>query len=233
MSKFYQKKYISKYTGKEIDEAVAKAADAFENPMTSAGDIIVGGEDGAAERLAKGTDGKVLKMVSGSPAWADDSAGMTNPMTAAGDLIVGGADGAASRLGKGTDGQVLSMVSGAPAWAAASGGAEHLYEHKVSCSTYNDSYATTFRFAFSLINTNSAALTVDSLKTALQNSSILLTNGTGYASSYGYGKSISSSSTTKFKYHYFYASGGNANTGWIELEYSKLIIDEDDMRTIF
>ena len=110
--------YRSSYTGQEIDAAIAKAADALTNPMTAAGDLIVGGEDGAAERLSKGTDGKVLKMVSGSPAWADDSEGMANPMTASGDLIVGGADGAAGRLGKGTDGQVLSMVSGAPAWVS-------------------------------------------------------------------------------------------------------------------
>ena len=136
MRKFWQKRYISKYTGKEIDDAVAKAGTALQNPMTAAGDLIVGGADGAAERLGKGTDGKVLKMVSGAPAWADDSAGMSNPMTAAGDLIVGGEDGAAERLGKGTDGQVLSMVSGAPAWAAAGGGGGK-YLHALNIALYD------------------------------------------------------------------------------------------------
>lgn len=164
MSKFYQKKYISKYTGKEIDEAVAKAADAFENPMTAAGDLIVGGEDGAADKLAKGTDGKVLKMVSGAPAWADDSAGMTNPMTTAGDLIVGGADGVAERLGKGTDGQVLSMVSGAPAWAAASGGDQHLYWHTLYMASNNTTLGI---FTALILNTSITAITLDDIKSLI------------------------------------------------------------------
>lgn len=47
----------------------------IENPMTTAGDLIVGGTDGAPTRLAKGADGKVLKMVSGAVTWADESGG--------------------------------------------------------------------------------------------------------------------------------------------------------------
>lgn len=90
------------------------------NPMTTAGDLIVGGVSGAGARLAKGSDGKVLSMVSGSVAWADAS--LTNPMTTAGDLIVGGVSGAGARLAKGSDDTVLTMVGGAVAWAAASGG---------------------------------------------------------------------------------------------------------------
>jgi len=38
--------------------------------MTTAGDIIIGGASGVQTRLAKGTDGQVLTMVSGAPAWA-------------------------------------------------------------------------------------------------------------------------------------------------------------------
>ncbi|NMZ77660.1 DUF2793 domain-containing protein [Pseudomonas nitroreducens] len=45
------------------------------NPMTTQGDIIVGGSAGAPARLAKGTDGQVLTMVSGSQAWATPSGG--------------------------------------------------------------------------------------------------------------------------------------------------------------
>lgn len=41
------------------------------NPMTTAGDIIIGGTAGAAERLAKGADGQVLTLASGSPAWGN------------------------------------------------------------------------------------------------------------------------------------------------------------------
>lgn len=43
------------------------------NPMTTAADIIIAGSGGAPQRLAAGANGKVLKMVSGAPAWADES----------------------------------------------------------------------------------------------------------------------------------------------------------------
>ena len=39
------------------------------NPMTASGDIIYGGTAGAPTALAKGTDGEVLKLVSGIPSW--------------------------------------------------------------------------------------------------------------------------------------------------------------------
>lgn len=39
------------------------------NPMTTPGDIIVGGVAGAATRLAIGSDGKVLQAVAGTEAW--------------------------------------------------------------------------------------------------------------------------------------------------------------------
>ena len=45
------------------------------NPMTTAGDIIVGGVAGAPTRLAKGVDGQVLAMVAGVPAYADAGGG--------------------------------------------------------------------------------------------------------------------------------------------------------------
>lgn len=47
----------------------------FANPMTTAGDLIVGGSGGTAGRLAKGSDGQVLKMTSGSVAWGTDNTG--------------------------------------------------------------------------------------------------------------------------------------------------------------
>jgi hypothetical protein len=45
------------------------------NPMTTAGDIIIGGAAGVATRLGVGTDGHVLKLVAGVPAWAAESGG--------------------------------------------------------------------------------------------------------------------------------------------------------------
>lgn len=81
----------------------------FTNPMTTIGDIIVGGTSGAAQRLANGTAGFVLTAQSGAPpAWvAAPSGGFTNPMTSIGDLIQGGTSGAAQRLAAVATGNVL------------------------------------------------------------------------------------------------------------------------------
>ncbi|MHA8105676.1 hypothetical protein [Aquirufa sp. 5-AUSEE-100C1] len=55
--------------------ATTKAA-AFDalSPMTASGDIIYGGASGTGTRLAKGTDGQVLTLSSGIPAWTTSSA---------------------------------------------------------------------------------------------------------------------------------------------------------------
>lgn len=58
------------------------------NPMTSAGDIIVGGTSGEPTRLEKGSDGQVLKSNSVGIVWVNDNS-MTNPMTSGGQMIYG------------------------------------------------------------------------------------------------------------------------------------------------
>jgi hypothetical protein len=45
------------------------------NPMTTLGDVIVGGASGAPARLAVGTNGHVLTVVTGEPAWAAPPSG--------------------------------------------------------------------------------------------------------------------------------------------------------------
>lgn len=45
------------------------------NPMTTDGDIIIGGTSGTPQRLPAGTNGYVLTMVSGAPAWAAGAGG--------------------------------------------------------------------------------------------------------------------------------------------------------------
>lgn len=45
----------------------------FSNPMTAVGDLMIGGADGAPTRLAAGTEGQVLTMVSGVPTWVTPS----------------------------------------------------------------------------------------------------------------------------------------------------------------
>jgi len=56
-------------------------ASVMENPMSASQDIIVGGISGTPTRLGKGTDGQVLKIVSGNVAWADESGGGSEPST--------------------------------------------------------------------------------------------------------------------------------------------------------
>jgi hypothetical protein len=73
----------------------------FINPMTTTGDLIVGGVAGAAGRLAIGANGRVLTVVAGVAAWVQPVVGFANPMTAPGDLIVG---------------QRLEVVAGVPTW---------------------------------------------------------------------------------------------------------------------
>lgn len=58
-------------TGKAVRDGGAPLT----NPMTTAGDIITGGTSGAAQRLAVGSEGQVVKVVSGAVAWADESGG--------------------------------------------------------------------------------------------------------------------------------------------------------------
>ena len=50
-------------------------AGGFVNPMTTAGDIIIGGTDGEATRLAKGSDNQVLKIdpTTHLPVWGTDA----------------------------------------------------------------------------------------------------------------------------------------------------------------
>ena len=45
------------------------------SPITTEGDLIVGGTGGVAERLAVGTDDQVLTLASGVPTWADAAGG--------------------------------------------------------------------------------------------------------------------------------------------------------------
>ncbi len=57
------------------DGVISSSGSGMTNPMTAAGDIIIGGTSGAPTRLAKGTDGQVLTVVAGVPAYADASGG--------------------------------------------------------------------------------------------------------------------------------------------------------------
>ena len=62
--------------------------------------------------LPIGTNGQVLTVAGGYPAWQNATGGLTNPMTTQDDLIVGGTAGAPTRLGKGAAAQVLTVNAG-------------------------------------------------------------------------------------------------------------------------
>ncbi len=63
------------------------------NPMTAAGDIIVGGASGAPAKLAKGTDAQKLALASGTPAWVDDENSITFIIDGGGSAITTGQKG--------------------------------------------------------------------------------------------------------------------------------------------
>lgn len=59
----------------EIADNYSPSEAGMSNPMTTAGDIIVGGTSGAPTRLAKGTQGQVLSVGSSGLEWANASGG--------------------------------------------------------------------------------------------------------------------------------------------------------------
>ena len=64
---------------------VANMKDAIDKkhtqPMSAAGDIIVGGTSGVAARLGKGSDTEVLTLASGTPSWAAPAGGGISDLT--------------------------------------------------------------------------------------------------------------------------------------------------------
>lgn len=100
------------------------------NPLTTQGDIFVGGSSGTPSRLADVATGNVLKSggAGALPTYGKvtsneiDSTVTANPMTTTGDIITGISSGTPSRLPIGAASQVLTVVSGAPAWATPSSG---------------------------------------------------------------------------------------------------------------
>lgn len=69
------KLYCKNDAGTEI--CLSDAGD-MDNPMTTAGDIIIGGVSGAPARLAAGTEDYVLTMGATSPEWATPAGGTTD-----------------------------------------------------------------------------------------------------------------------------------------------------------
>ena len=83
------------------------------NPMTTAGDIIVGGTSGAPTRLAKGDDGQVLTLKSGLPSWATGGSSASIP---AGCIVRSGTTAPTGFLA--CDGSLLDTTTYADLYAA-------------------------------------------------------------------------------------------------------------------
>lgn len=70
---------LTNLSGNNVTEVFAhvddKLSEKITNPMTTAGDIIIGGDAGTADRLGIGSDGDVLTLASGVPSWAAPAAG--------------------------------------------------------------------------------------------------------------------------------------------------------------
>ncbi len=92
------------------------------------GDLIYASAANVLSKLAVGTDGYVLTLVSGLPVWAAASGGGGTGIYAGtgaaftsyaeGDLIYASAANVLSKLAADTEGKVLTMISGVPAWSA-------------------------------------------------------------------------------------------------------------------
>lgn len=92
------------------------------NPMTTEGDLILGGASGAATRLAIGTNAYVLTSNGTTASWAAAASGFADPMTTRGDIIIRNAANATARLGIGTATYVLTSDGTDVAWAASASG---------------------------------------------------------------------------------------------------------------
>ena len=91
------------------------------NPMTTTGDIILGGASGVAARLGIGTSGYVLTSDGTTASWVASASGFADPMTTRGDIIYRNSSNVTARLGLGTSGQFLSSNGSDLIWATGSG----------------------------------------------------------------------------------------------------------------
>ena len=72
--------------------------------------------------LSAGTNGNVLTLVAGVPAWVAPTSGFANPMTTTGDIIYSSSGSTAARLPIGGTNQILTVIGGVPTWQNASAG---------------------------------------------------------------------------------------------------------------
>ena len=120
---------------------ITDVASSFTNPMTTAGDMIIGGVNGKPTRLAGGTNAYVLTMSGGVPTWTASGGGYTNLTSftsqTAHRLFYSDGSGDVQELAFGTSGQYLKSqgASSAPTWDTPAGGGVTIGTTAISSGT--------------------------------------------------------------------------------------------------
>lgn len=130
-----------------------------------AGDLVYGNATPLWDRLPVGSNGQVLQVSGGAPAWGAapshallDGAVDSDTEAAApveGDVVYADSSSKWNRLGIGSTGEVLTVSGGVPAWAVAGGGSGGLFNVTVLSSaggTYSASTSDCFIFAYTQTN---------------------------------------------------------------------------------
>lgn len=92
------------------------------NPITTEGDVIVGGTGGIFDRLAIGTTGQILQSDGTTLSYVTPDSSPDDIITTQGDLIIGDASANAARIGIGAADTVLTSDGTTATWEAAGGG---------------------------------------------------------------------------------------------------------------
>lgn len=97
------------------------APNAMTNPMTTAGDLIVGGTGGTPQRLPVGSNGQVLEVVNGVPAWANAPSGGVQSLAVSGQAALTGnvVLAAGSNVTLTESGQQITIAATAGGWPTA------------------------------------------------------------------------------------------------------------------
>lgn len=101
-------------------DGVLSAAGGAASPITTEGDLLVGGPGGAPDRLGIGAAGQVLKVsADGKLEWGGSSGGGGGgelPELAEGDMLYAGPGGVLQVIGAGSTGMVLKLAGKSPYW---------------------------------------------------------------------------------------------------------------------
>lgn len=125
------------------------------NPMLEQGDMIVGGVDGAPQRLGIGNASWVLTVNSeGLPTWAAPPGGGGLPVLEEGDMIYAGPGGVLQAITPGSTGMVLKLAGKSPYW----GYPETKAALPIACSDESTPLTTglkvTFRMPYAMLFTS-------------------------------------------------------------------------------